>query len=171
MFAIATNIFFEYLEGQEDTEVRTVTERFLEAIKQSGLRPADLAKQTGLTRGQISDIVNRKRSPTLETVDRIAQVIGWPDQSGECSICDINTKSSIIIESYWQWPSPPLELLMDQDLVQYGRRFDAARRGSPTYTPGAILRWKKVSDPMPRGIAREALEGFASKRGGDKPRG
>jgi transcriptional regulator with XRE-family HTH domain len=146
--------------------MQTVTERFLAAIRRSGLRYADLAKRTGLSRGQISDIVNGKRSPTLETVDRIAQVIGWPDQSGKCSICDINTKSSIIMESYWQWPSPPMELL-DQDLDQFAERFDAARRGSPMYTPGAILRWKQVGKPIPRGFAREILERIASMRGGD----
>jgi transcriptional regulator with XRE-family HTH domain len=166
MFAIASRSFFGYLGGEEDTTMPTVTERFLEAIKRSGLRKAELAKLTGLSRGQITDIVEGKRSPTLETVDKIAAVIGWPEQSGEFATCDISSKSSIIIESIWQWPWPPNERI-DEDPVQDFERFRAARWGSPTYAPGAILRWKKVSYPMPRGEARAVLEALASKKGGE----
>jgi transcriptional regulator with XRE-family HTH domain len=140
----------------------SITERFLKAVKRSGLKPADLAKMTGLSRGQISDIVNEKRSPTLETVDKIAERIGWPDQAGELSICDLNTKTSVIMESYWQCPVPPMELLTeDPDLFAF--RWRAFQKGTKQYVPEATLRWRKILE-VPRGKAQAAVERLRAER-------
>jgi len=54
---------------------KTISEQLREAIGKSSLSPYELAEASGVDRSVLSRFLNGKRSITLDTVDRLAEVL------------------------------------------------------------------------------------------------
>ena len=54
---------------------KTISEQLREAIAKSGLSPYELAEASGVDRSVLSRFLNGRRSITLETLDRLADVL------------------------------------------------------------------------------------------------
>lgn len=55
-----------------------ITLRFKEVMKEKGISSKEIINATGLTQATVSYIINGKTNPSLETVSRIAEVLGVP---------------------------------------------------------------------------------------------
>ncbi len=52
--------------------------RIKEILKEQGITNISLADQVGITRPNMSNIVNGKTKPSLDTLERIAVILGVP---------------------------------------------------------------------------------------------
>jgi DNA-binding phage protein len=68
--------FLEEVMRQRKAELPTISERLREAIAASGLTQTSIGEKAGISPNIISRFVAGKRSPTLDTVDRIAAALG-----------------------------------------------------------------------------------------------
>ena len=52
--------------------------RLKEIIKEKGISLAALHEKTGIEKGNLSNIVNNKKNPTVETLEKIANALDIP---------------------------------------------------------------------------------------------
>lgn len=52
--------------------------RIKEIIKEKGISLVTMHEMTGIEKGNLSNIVNNKKNPTVETLEKIADALGVP---------------------------------------------------------------------------------------------
>ena len=60
----------------DNTRVATTSERLKEALKISGKKQADLAKETGIDKGSISSYLSGKYEPKASAINKLAIALG-----------------------------------------------------------------------------------------------
>lgn len=57
------------------TTIQQIQQALMEALQQSGIKQADLAKKIGVTQSMISHYANGRKLPALDTLSRICTVL------------------------------------------------------------------------------------------------
>jgi antitoxin component HigA of HigAB toxin-antitoxin module len=66
----------EFLKEQVEAEqMGSMTDVVRRAIEASGLTPAEIGRQAGISKSQLSRFMRGERSMTLETADKLAKVL------------------------------------------------------------------------------------------------